>query len=52
MKGLAYVDFVDEEHLAAAVAKNKRILLGKKLSVTRSDPKKSRKDSAGHGKSL
>lgn len=51
MKGLAYVDFVDEEHLAAAVAKNKEGLLGKKLSIARSNPTKRRKDSSGHGKS-
>lgn len=40
MKGLAYVDFLDDEHLAAAVAKNKNILLGKKLSIARSDPRR------------
>lgn len=47
MKGLAYVDFSDEEHLAAAVAKNKQFLLGKKLSIARSDPKRGRKESSG-----
>ncbi|KAK4799960.1 hypothetical protein SAY86_025325 [Trapa natans] len=48
-RGLAYIDFVDEEHLSAAIAKNKRMLLGKKLSIARSNPKKNRKDSSGHG---
>jgi len=38
-RGLAYVDFVDDAHLEAAVAKNKRTLLGKRLSIARSDPK-------------
>lgn len=56
MQGLAYVDFSDDEHLAAAVAKNKQKLLGKKLSIARSDPKHSQKrilagskTSAAHG---
>lgn len=44
MKGLAYVDFLDDEHLAAAVAKNKNRLLGKKLSIARSDPKRGGKE--------
>ncbi|XP_064934501.1 uncharacterized protein LOC135582506 isoform X4 [Musa acuminata AAA Group] len=55
-RGLAYVDFSDDEHLAAAVAKNKQKLLGKKLSIARSDPKHSQKrildgskTSAAHG---
>lgn len=47
MKGLAYVDFSDDAHLAAAVAKNKQTLLGKKLSIARSDPKRGKKD---HGR--
>nr|GEX20093.1 squamous cell carcinoma antigen recognized by T-cells 3 [Tanacetum cinerariifolium] len=47
-KGLAYVDFSDDTHLEAAVAKNKQILLGRKLSITRSKPKGKRKGSAGH----
>ncbi|KAI8555106.1 hypothetical protein RHMOL_Rhmol05G0148400 [Rhododendron molle] len=38
-RGLAYVDFADDTHLEAAVAKNKRTLLGKRLSIARSDPK-------------
>lgn len=46
MKGLAYVDFIDDEHLAAAVAKNKHRLLGKKLSIARSDPKRGGKESS------
>ncbi|KAI6701774.1 hypothetical protein NL676_016098 [Syzygium grande] len=47
-RGLAYVDFIDDAHLAAAVAKNKLMLLGKKLSIARSEPRKSRKESMGH----
>lgn len=47
-RGLAYVDFIDDAHLAAAVAKNKYMLLGKKLSIARSDPRKSRKETTGH----
>uniref|UniRef100_A0A2P2M5R6 RRM domain-containing protein n=3 Tax=Rhizophora mucronata TaxID=61149 RepID=A0A2P2M5R6_RHIMU len=44
-RGLAYVDFSDDEHLAAAVAKNKQMLLGKRLSIARSDPKRNKKSS-------
>ncbi|XP_027353606.1 squamous cell carcinoma antigen recognized by T-cells 3 isoform X2 [Abrus precatorius] len=44
-RGLAYVDFLDDEHLAAAVAKNKHKLLGKKLSIARSDPKRGGRES-------
>lgn len=46
MKGLAYVDFLDDEHLAAAVAKNKHSLLGKKLSIAQSDPKRGKMESS------
>lgn len=42
-RGLAYVDFSDEEHLASAIAKNKQRLLGQKLSIARSDPQQSKK---------
>ncbi|KAG9457040.1 hypothetical protein H6P81_001548 [Aristolochia fimbriata] len=42
-RGLAYVDFSDDKHLAAAVAKNKQRLQGKKLSIARSDPNRSQK---------
>ena len=45
LKGLAYVDFEDDEHLAAAIAKNKLMLLGKKLSIARSNPKQGKKES-------
>lgn len=45
LKGLAYVDFKDEEHLAAALSKNKQMLLGKKLSITRSNPKRGKRES-------
>nr|XP_043628215.1 squamous cell carcinoma antigen recognized by T-cells 3 isoform X2 [Erigeron canadensis] len=47
-RGLAYVDFSDDIHLEAAVAKNKQMFLGKKLSILRSDPKGKRKGSVGH----
>ncbi|KAF6139615.1 hypothetical protein GIB67_033619 [Kingdonia uniflora] len=47
-RGLAYVDFSDDAHLTAALAKNKQILLGKRVSIARSDPKQSRKrDTSG-----
>ncbi|CAK9177694.1 unnamed protein product [Ilex paraguariensis] len=42
-RGLAYVDFSDNAHLAAAVAKNKHNLLGKSLSIARSDPNQRKK---------
>ncbi|KAM1226005.1 hypothetical protein PS2_044188 [Malus domestica] len=45
-RGLAYVDFSDDGHLVAAVAKNKQVLLGKKLSIARSDPKHGKKEHA------
>ncbi|MED6113486.1 hypothetical protein PIB30_071256 [Stylosanthes scabra] len=45
-RGLAYVDFVDHEHLSAALAKSKQKLLGKRLSVLRSDPKRGRMESS------
>ncbi|KAL1222530.1 Pre-mRNA-processing factor 39-1 [Cardamine amara subsp. amara] len=43
-RGLAYVDFVDDEHLAAAIAKNRKMFLGKKISIARSNPKKGKKE--------
>lgn len=46
-RGLAYVDFCDDAHLEAAVAKNKEFLLGKKLSIARSDPTLSKKRGSG-----
>lgn len=49
MKGLAYVDFSDDEHLAKALAKNKQQLLGKRVSIARSNPRQSKgKGAAGH----
>ncbi|KAL0357246.1 UNVERIFIED_CONTAM: hypothetical protein Scaly_1410300 [Sesamum calycinum] len=48
VKGLAYVDFSDDAHLAAAVEKNKQILFGKRLSILKSDPQ-GRKKAAGRG---
>ncbi|KAL0873421.1 hypothetical protein Bca101_023126 [Brassica carinata] len=47
--GLAYVDFVDDEHLAAAIAKNRKMLLGKKISIARSNPKRGKKDFTRRG---
>ncbi|KAL0335321.1 UNVERIFIED_CONTAM: Squamous cell carcinoma antigen recognized by T-cells 3 [Sesamum radiatum] len=47
-RGLAYVDFSDDAHLAAAVEKNKQILFGKRLSILKSDPQ-GRKKAAGRG---
>ncbi|EPS71935.1 hypothetical protein M569_02822, partial [Genlisea aurea] len=51
-RGLAYIDFSDDEHLGAALEKNKQCLLGKKLSVLKSVPqrggsKKKRDDDEG-----
>ncbi|XP_024164087.1 heterogeneous nuclear ribonucleoprotein 87F-like [Rosa chinensis] len=43
-RGLAYADFSDDAHLAAAVAKNNQTLLDKKLSIARSDPKSGKKE--------
>ncbi|KAH9627145.1 hypothetical protein KSS87_018385 [Heliosperma pusillum] len=50
LKGLAYVDFSDDEHLNAALAKNKKMFMGIRISVVRSDPSKSKKNSNGHKK--
>ncbi|KAM7481993.1 hypothetical protein LguiB_006576 [Lonicera macranthoides] len=48
-RGLAYVDFSDDEHLAKALAKNKQQLLGKRVSIARSNPRQSKgKGAAGH----
>jgi len=41
------VDFCDDAHLKAALAKNKEVLLGKKLSIARSDPTQSKKRGSG-----
>lgn len=54
VKGLAYVDFSDDAHLEAAVAKNKKELLGKRVSIARSDPSgrnrgKQKRTSMEHG---
>uniref|UniRef100_A0ACD6A010 Uncharacterized protein n=1 Tax=Avena sativa TaxID=4498 RepID=A0ACD6A010_AVESA len=43
-RGLAYVDFLDKEHLEAAIRKNKQKLLSKKVSIAYSDPSKSKKN--------
>jgi hypothetical protein len=47
LQGLAYVDFSDNEHLEAAIKKNKHKLLGKKVSVARSDPSRGKKSQEG-----
>ncbi|CAH9112053.1 unnamed protein product [Cuscuta epithymum] len=41
-RGLAYVDFCDDAHLVAALAKNKQTLHGKNLSILKSDPRQKR----------
>lgn len=38
------MDFSDNEHLEAAIRKNKHKLLAKKVSVARSDPSKGKKN--------
>ncbi|OMO65610.1 hypothetical protein COLO4_31114 [Corchorus olitorius] len=43
-RGFAYVDFEDDEHLAAAVEKNSQLLFGKSLKIARSNPKPGRKE--------
>ncbi|OVA19144.1 RNA recognition motif domain [Macleaya cordata] len=50
-RGLAYVDFANAEQLAAAVAKNKKTLLGKRVSIVRSNPQRNRnRESSGSTK--
>ncbi|XP_031498749.1 uncharacterized protein LOC116263234 [Nymphaea colorata] len=49
-RGLAYVDFTDNEHLEAGIKQNRQKLLGKKVSIARSDPKQSKR-SSGSGTS-
>ncbi|KAJ4783243.1 Squamous cell carcinoma antigen recognized by T-cells 3 [Rhynchospora pubera] len=46
-RGYAYVDFSDDQHLQAAIAKNKKTLHGAKLSIARSDPSRSKKSRPG-----
>lgn len=41
------MEFSDDEHLAAAVGKNKQIFLGRKLSILKSDPQGRNKGVAG-----
>ncbi|KAL9681131.1 hypothetical protein QQ045_012912 [Rhodiola kirilowii] len=48
-RGLAYVDFCDDDHLAAAVAKNRKLLLGKKISIARSNPKRGKESGGNSG---
>ncbi|AEE84882.1 RNA-binding domain superfamily [Arabidopsis suecica] len=48
-RGLAYADFVDDEHLAAAIAKNRKMFFGKKISIARSNPKKGKKEFTRRG---
>ncbi|GER38939.1 hypothetical protein STAS_15485 [Striga asiatica] len=42
-RGLAYVDFSDDAHLNGALEKNKQTLMGKRLSILKSDPQQGRK---------
>ena len=42
------MDFSDDAHLAAAVEKNKQMLLGKRVSIARSNPNRNKKDNS-HG---
>uniref|UniRef100_A0A0D6R1C0 RRM domain-containing protein n=1 Tax=Araucaria cunninghamii TaxID=56994 RepID=A0A0D6R1C0_ARACU len=48
-RGLAYIDFENEEKLFAAVAKNKEKLLGKRISIARSNPKESKRGKLQQG---
>ncbi|OEL30980.1 Squamous cell carcinoma antigen recognized by T-cells 3 [Dichanthelium oligosanthes] len=48
-RGLAYVDFSDNKHLEAALKKNRQKLLGKKVSIARSDPSKGKKSREAGG---
>lgn len=48
-RGLAYVDFSDQEHLSSAISKNKQTMHGYRLSVARSDPKRHQKKASTHG---
>ncbi|KAI3936901.1 hypothetical protein MKW92_024138 [Papaver armeniacum] len=41
-RGLAYVDFTNAEYLSKALAKNKKLLLGKKVSIVRSNPQRNK----------
>ncbi|RZC63880.1 hypothetical protein C5167_025614 [Papaver somniferum] len=41
-RGLAYVDFTKAEYLSKALAKNKKLLLGKKVSIVRSNPQRNK----------
>lgn len=49
-RGLAYVDFENEEKLSAAVEKNRQVLLGKRVSIARSNPKQSKRERPGRGR--
>lgn len=49
-RGLAYIDFQNEEKLSAAVEKNRQTLLGKKVSIARSNPKQSKREQPGRGR--
>lgn len=40
------MDFSDDAHLAAAVEKNKQMLLGKRVSIARSNPNRNKKDNS------
>lgn len=49
LQGLAYVDFSDQENLSSAISKNKQTMLGYRLNVARSDPKRGQKKASTHG---
>ncbi|XP_024528014.1 squamous cell carcinoma antigen recognized by T-cells 3 isoform X1 [Selaginella moellendorffii] len=46
-RGLAYIDFENEENLAAAISKNRTKLGARKVSVARSKPKPKQEDVSG-----
>ncbi|KAF3774410.1 putative RNA-binding protein [Nymphaea thermarum] len=46
-RGLAYVDFTDNEHLEAGIKQNRQKLLGKKVSIACSDPKQNKSSGSG-----
>lgn len=48
-RGLAYIDFENEEKLSSAVEKNRQKLLGKRISIARSNPKQSQRERSGRG---
>lgn len=43
------MDFSDQENLSSAISKNKQTMLGYRLNVARSDPKRGQKKASTHG---